>query len=537
VVGNGRFDDPEREFRVLYAAAQRRGAFVETLAQFRPVLTALVRLQEVVDAGEPLPKNVIPPHWHQRQAVVRLRVLRGQRWLDLRAPATRETLRAELAATLLALGLADLDLGHVLGPSTALTQRIARWAHQRGYAGLAYTSRLDARLTLWALFEGAAFESIGEPETGDANDLLNLPYWTTQYVHLGPFRLTAFDPGEGVVLEAYDGYFLGRPKVDVVRVRFFGGDTALFSNLLAGSVHVSLGVLQPDLGSQLTERWAATGEGTVRMYSESTRFLEPQWRPELQREPANLDPRVRAALYFSLDRETLSDALQAGHPELVAYSVLPPIERGYEGTKDGLRQYRFDPDRARVLLREAGWAAASDGVLRNASDGRPYRTSVWTTPGSEDEVAAVAAYWRRLGMEVEELTLSPAHTRNNEVRASFPGWESSASFGDSILNFMQGPPATPQNRWTGNRAGYDDPRAQQLLRAYYSSLTDGDRFQTARALSDFVAAELPIMPLYYAASFLVARKGVTALEGAEGGAGAGAPYGTFTRSAHLWDVL
>ena len=164
VVGNGRFDDPEREFRVLYAAAQRRGAFVETLAQFRPVLTALVHLQEVVDAEEPLPKNVVPPHWHQRQAVVRLRVLPGQRWLDLRAPATRETLRTELAATLLTLGLSDLDLGHVLGPSTALTQTIARWAHQRGYAGLAYTSRLDARLTLWALFEGAAFESIGEPD-------------------------------------------------------------------------------------------------------------------------------------------------------------------------------------------------------------------------------------------------------------------------------------------------------------------------------------------------------------------------------------
>jgi hypothetical protein len=98
----------------------------------------------------------------------------GQRWLDLRAPATREALRVELAATLLTLGLSDLDLGHVLGPNQALTQTIARWAHERGYAGLAYTSRLDARLTLWALFEGAAFESIGQPDliTPDDPDLV-----------------------------------------------------------------------------------------------------------------------------------------------------------------------------------------------------------------------------------------------------------------------------------------------------------------------------------------------------------------------------
>jgi ABC-type oligopeptide transport system substrate-binding subunit len=109
--------------------------------------------------------------------------------------------------------------------------------------------------------------------------------------------------------------------------------------------------------------------------------------------------------------------------------------------------------------------------------------------------------------------------------------------GDSILNFMQGPPATAQNRWSGNRAGYDDPRAQQLLRAYYASLTAGERLQSARALSDFVAADLTLMPLYYAASFGVARRGVTALDGAEGGAGAGAPYGTYTRNAHLWDML
>ena len=30
LIGDGRFDDAEKRFRVLYAAAQRRGAFLET---------------------------------------------------------------------------------------------------------------------------------------------------------------------------------------------------------------------------------------------------------------------------------------------------------------------------------------------------------------------------------------------------------------------------------------------------------------------------------------------------------------------------
>jgi len=36
VIGQERFDDPLRQYRVLYAAAQRAGCFAETLAAFRP---------------------------------------------------------------------------------------------------------------------------------------------------------------------------------------------------------------------------------------------------------------------------------------------------------------------------------------------------------------------------------------------------------------------------------------------------------------------------------------------------------------------
>src|SRR5438309_5722616 len=58
----------------------------------------------------------------------------------------------------------------------------------------------------------------------NADDFVNLPYFTSGYVNLGPFRVTSFDPGEGIVLEAYDGFFLGRPKLDVVRIRTFGNE-------------------------------------------------------------------------------------------------------------------------------------------------------------------------------------------------------------------------------------------------------------------------------------------------------------------------
>ena len=171
-LGSGRFDDPRREFRVLYAATRRGGAFVETLARFRPLLEAIARQRQVMGADEPEPgpKGLVPAGWYHRRAVIRLRLAPGQRWFDLRAPQTREVLRREFAPTLLELGFTDLDLSAVVGPSRQLTQTIARWAHERGYAGLAYSSRLDATLGLWAIFEGAAFEAVGLPEPIVAND-------------------------------------------------------------------------------------------------------------------------------------------------------------------------------------------------------------------------------------------------------------------------------------------------------------------------------------------------------------------------------
>lgn len=169
-IGDGRFDDPQRRFRVLYAAGRRQGAFIETLARFRPSLEFLARAGDVTGSDEPLPAPVLPVDWYRKRGVGRLRILPGQRWLDLRAPETREVLRVELARTLVELGLPDLDVAGVMGPSRALTQAIARWAYERGYAGLAYHSRFDETLTLWAIFEGAAFEAIGVPEPIEPDD-------------------------------------------------------------------------------------------------------------------------------------------------------------------------------------------------------------------------------------------------------------------------------------------------------------------------------------------------------------------------------
>ena len=98
-------------------------------------------------------------------------------------------------------------------------------------------------------------------------------------------------------------------------------------------------------------------------------------------------------------------------------------------------------------------------------------------------------------------------------------------------------PSGPETRWAGaNRAGYDDPRAASLVDAYYRAMAPRDQIAATKNVSDFVAAELPFLPTMFQADNIGVRRGFKALDDVAGGAGAGAPYGSYTRNAYLWDV-
>jgi ABC-type transport system substrate-binding protein len=371
----------------------------------------------------------------------------------------------------------------------------------------------------------------------NVDDVVNNPYWTSQYLHLGPFRLTSFDPS-ALTFEAYQGYFLGRPKVDTIYLKSFTDQNTLFTNLLAGTVDIFPDLaLSSELGYQIKDIWENGGGGKVNVNLGVTWFLAPQWRPSVQQEQANLDPKVRGALYRALDREALSDALQGGHRELSAWSLMPPGHQYYDATKDALRQYAYNPDQARADLREAGWTFNPDGSARNATDGRSFKTAIWATVGRDREISAYASYWRQIGLEVDESIVPASQSRNLEYRAQYPGWESSGQgYGDAILGRMDPPAASAATRWVGERGGFEDPRAWDLIARYRASLSDRDQAQAMKAISDYVVAELPFLILFYLPDHLGVRAGVKALDDAVGGAEGAQPYGTYTRNAHLWEV-
>jgi peptide/nickel transport system substrate-binding protein len=335
-----------------------------------------------------------------------------------------------------------------------------------------------------------------------------------------------------LTFEAHEGYFLGRPKVDVVYIRTINDPNTLLANLLAGTVDIfPTAALNDEPALQLKERWEASGAGKVHLVpGGNERYVVPQFRPEFQAEPTNLDIRVRTALSHAIDREALAEAMHSGRAAI--YSILPPGSRSYESTKDGLRPlYSYNPDRAKALLQEAGWTPGPDGVLRNATDGRRFRTTLWVAGGGPKEISIIADYWSQVGVDVELYDVPVAQARDRRFRSTFPGWENSS--GDA-LSIMKGPITSAETNWSGHRAGYVNPQAEELVNTYYRSISAADQLRAAKAMSDMFARDLPMLLLYYRVRYVGARANVKALDDA---AGSGEiQLGSTMRNAHQWEI-
>ena len=116
----------------------------------RPMAPETMDPDALSDAG------TVTLDWQQRHATQTLYLAPDQRWLDVREMETVQVLRGVFAELLAAMDLPDLDNSIIRSVNRRLTQAIARWAYERGYAGVAYRSRYNDACDVWALFEGRA---------------------------------------------------------------------------------------------------------------------------------------------------------------------------------------------------------------------------------------------------------------------------------------------------------------------------------------------------------------------------------------------
>ncbi len=349
---------------------------------------------------------------------------------------------------------------------------------------------------------------------GMGEGFLNLPYWHLEFVGLGPYRLGEWILGSQMEALASDDYFLGRPKIDRLVMRYIGDVNVMYLALNAGEIDiVPMGAFQADFFARIKQEYEGAGKGTALAVFAGTRNYKFQLRyPEL---PWANDVRIRRALTHMLDRQTLSDNLVAGQGGL-ADTVVSPTNPAFPILKEiGLPTYPYDPAQAQRLMAEAGWQKGADGMYRSASvQTMPLTVAARDTAAGVLEVQAIANLYAQEGINATSTTTGKggAGTLRNEEEATnrgifgLPLRESHASFVIFRSNQIAAAP-----RWLGgNNGAYSNPDYDRLYDASLLAFDVNERNRLRASALKLLAEDAVAIDLFYhmAMQTVVFRNGV-----------------------------
>ncbi len=363
--------------------------------------------------------------------------------------------------------------------------------------------------------------------TGESQLIGSHAYWTTGYVGVGPYKLTKWEQGAFLEGTAFDGYALGRPKIDKIVISFNTDPNVVLAGLLAGSANVAVDTsVQFEQGAILKDEWSKTGGGKVILTPSENRYLGGQFRPEYVQPKALLDVRVRAATLHAIDRKAMADALLSGEG-IISDTPLVPADPLFTAVDKVITKYPLDLRRTDELMRQAGFTKGTDGFYAN-SDG-PFTFGVWGIAEGQEgrETTAAASLLRGAGFDAQlQLFPSVQMQGSDELKSTYPAWRN--NYGVSPNRLLGYNVSTAENRWGGtNKFGWANPEFDRIFDTWNTTLGDKERDQLNLQIWKIISDDLPVLPLYYN---LAPLPHTSDLEGPEGSKPGTSTFG----NVHEW---
>jgi peptide/nickel transport system substrate-binding protein len=334
----------------------------------------------------------------------------------------------------------------------------------------------------------------------------------------GPFRQIERDPGE-LRLAAFADHHGASAAWTEVDFREVKTRAETFAQLNTGEIDLVY-ALPLDWRVDYAAKPAVSGISEIGIASQPglmLTFLAPCFLPHLKggcrdAQGRNLDQnplvdrRVRAALSFGVDRDFICRELLGGLAQ-PAGDIVPAAAFGADPS---LGADPYDPDRARALLADAGFA---DGLTIEAAysdDVPPYQ---WRGLRAVEIMLAgigITLRWTMLARDV-------LHDHDNAERYGLKYQYWTCSTGDSFYN-LQHLVATPDEAsgyGATNFGRYSSLALDSLIRAADEAGSDAERLQALRRAGALAITDRAILPLYFPTATWAYRKGCKPLANAQ----------------------
>ncbi len=215
----------------------------------------------------------------------------------------------------------------------------------------------------------------------------------------GPYRFLQYDPGQSLVLEAFDKYWGGRPGMNRIVVKIVSAERTGYESLLLGDL--DLLAITPDLWKE------SLGAPSAARMKRFVYYRLSAWRADWNQStsiPYFQDKRVRRALLLALDRQRFADTVAAGlaRPGVSSYPPESPW------ADPSIKAIPYDPAESARLLDEAGWVRPAKSGVRT-KNGKPFHFTLIYPAGSQELTDRIAAWMQQslaevgVGVTVEKL--------------------------------------------------------------------------------------------------------------------------------------
>lgn len=230
-------------------------------------------------------------------------------------------------------------------------------------------------------------------------------------VGTGPYKVIEVVPGQHFVLEKYEGYHdspKGQPTIGKIEIRTIPDVNTQIAELFSGSLDLIWQVPadQAEKLAMMGDQFTVSNESTMRVGYLS---MDAAGRSSMDPNPFQ-DIKVRQAVNYAIDRESLVDNLLKGKSKVVWTPCFP----SQFGCEQDVTEYAYDPEKAKALLAEAGYP---DGFT---TEFYAYRDRAYAE--------AISSYLNAVGIKTDFKMLQYSALRElnmkGEVPLSFQTWGS-----------------------------------------------------------------------------------------------------------------
>lgn len=330
-------------------------------------------------------------------------------------------------------------------------------------------------------------------------------------VGTGPYIFKEWVAGQKIVLVANPDYFEGRPYIDGRVTRIIPDTATMFLELRARNIDM--------MGLTPLQYTRQTENNLFRQNFDKYRYLAFAYTylGYNLKHPFFADKRVRQAISYAINKEEIISGVLLG----LGKPATGPYKPGTWAYNENVKKYDYNPQKARELLRAAGWTKTNkDGILEK--DGRPFTFELITNQGNETRQKCAEIIQRQLkevGIDVKIRILEWAAFINDFINkrrfeAIILGW--TIPLDPDAFDVWHSSKTAPQEL---NFISYKNPEVDTLLEKARSTFDQKQRKKYYNRFQEILAEDQPYTFLYVPDELIIISKRIRNIEPAPIGLG------------------